>query len=92
MVKGAEHGEGVSSVQCADGTAVHSSVVLDATGHTRQLIQFAEGKKFDPGYQGAYGITAKVGSWSTVPTFKGLAHALSAGLWALSSTRITRAS
>lgn len=60
-MKDAEHGEGVSSVQCEDGTAVRSSIVLDATGHTRKLIHFGKGKKFDPGFQGAYGITAKVG-------------------------------
>ena len=60
VVKGAEHKDGVSSVQCDDGMAVRSSIVLDATGHTRQLIQFGKGKKFDPGFQGAYGITAKV--------------------------------
>lgn len=61
VVKDAEHGEGTSSVLCEDGTAVRSSIVLDATGHTRKLIHFGKGKKFDPGFQGAYGITAKVG-------------------------------
>ena len=60
VVNGAEHAEGISSVQCEDGTAVRSSIVLDATGHTRKLIHFSKGKKFDPGFQGAYGITAKV--------------------------------
>lgn len=35
------------------------SLVLDATGHARKLVNYDQ--KFDPGYQGAYGITA--GAW-----------------------------
>jgi hypothetical protein len=38
--------------------AISGSLVLDATGHSRRLVQFD--KKFDPGYQGAYGIIAGV--------------------------------
>jgi hypothetical protein len=35
-------------------------MVLDATGHARKLVKFD--KKFDPGFQGAYGIIAEVES------------------------------
>ena len=34
------------------------ALVLDATGHSRRLVKFD--RKFDPGYQGAYGIVAEV--------------------------------
>jgi lycopene beta-cyclase len=58
-VEGAQHGEGSSTVSTAGGVALQGSMVLDATGHSRRLVQFD--KKFDPGYQGAYGITAGEG-------------------------------
>lgn len=57
-VEGAQHGEGSSTVSTAGGVQLQGSMVLDATGHSRRLVQFD--KKFDPGYQGAYGITAEV--------------------------------
>lgn len=40
--------------RCADGSDVIGTLVLDATGHARRLVEFD--KKFDPGYQGAYGM------------------------------------
>ena len=43
------HGRGASSVACADGSALAGTLVLDATGHARKLVQFDA--KFDPGYQ-----------------------------------------
>ena len=39
---------------------IRGSLVLDATGHSRRLVQYD--KKFDPGFQGAYGIVAEVRS------------------------------
>eukprot|EP00955_Chlamydomonas_euryale_P102007 365387-Chlamydomonas_euryale.AAC.14 len=36
--------------------ATPCSLVLDATGHKRKLVEFD--KEFNPGYQGAYGIIA----------------------------------
>lgn len=55
-VEGVRHGDGSSTVSTAEGVSLQGSLVLDATGHTRKLVQFD--KKFDPGYQGAYGIIA----------------------------------
>lgn len=51
---------GKSEVVCSDSgkTRVYASLVLDATGHSRKLVQYD--KEFNPGYQGAYGITAEV--------------------------------
>jgi flavin-dependent dehydrogenase len=40
--------------------SVRGSLVLDATGHSRRLVEFD--RAFDPGYQGAYGIVAEVES------------------------------
>ena len=37
---------------------IDARVVLDATGHSRKLVQWDQ--PFDPGYQGAYGIAATV--------------------------------
>ncbi|GLI71151.1 hypothetical protein VaNZ11_016251 [Volvox africanus] len=59
-VAGCSHGEGSSEVQLADGRKIRGSLVLDATGHSRRLVQYD--KKFDPGFQGAYGIMAEVES------------------------------
>ncbi|KAL6745345.1 lycopene beta cyclase [Haematococcus lacustris] len=59
-VEGVNHGEGRSAVSLADGRSIRGSLVLDATGHVRKLIKFDQ--KFDPGYQGAYGIVAEVES------------------------------
>jgi lycopene beta-cyclase len=56
-VDSVSHGEGQSTVKLQDSDAtVSGTLVLDATGHSRRLVQFD--KKFDPGYQGAYGIIA----------------------------------
>jgi lycopene beta-cyclase len=57
-VDSVSHGDGQSTVllEGAEGVTVSGSLVLDATGHSRRLVQFD--KKFDPGYQGAYGIVA----------------------------------
>ncbi|EFJ41647.1 hypothetical protein VOLCADRAFT_107605 [Volvox carteri f. nagariensis] len=59
-VSGCCHGEGSSEVQLADGRKIRGSLVLDATGHSRRLVEYD--KKFDPGFQGAYGIVAEVES------------------------------
>jgi lycopene beta-cyclase len=44
------------------GRQIQGSLVLDATGHRRQLVKFDQ--DFDPGYQGAYGIIAG-GAWGS---------------------------
>jgi len=43
------HGDGASAVACADGSRLTATMVLDATGHARKLVEFDA--KFDPGYQ-----------------------------------------
>jgi hypothetical protein len=56
-VDSVSHGDGQSTVKLQDSdSSVSGTLVLDATGHSRRLVQFD--KKFDPGYQGAYGIIA----------------------------------
>ncbi|KAK9845376.1 hypothetical protein WJX81_004833 [Elliptochloris bilobata] len=57
-VEGVVHGSGASELCCADGVRVPAAMVLDATGHSRKLVQFDA--PFDPGYQGAYGILVEV--------------------------------
>lgn len=59
-VEGVSHAGGRSTVATAGGAKVAGSMVLDATGHSRRLVEFDQ--KFDPGYQGAYGIIAEVES------------------------------
>lgn len=58
QVKHVTHSKDRSFVQCDDGTMVEAAVVLDATGHSRRLVQYD--KPFNPGYQIAYGIVAEV--------------------------------
>mmetsp|Transcript_5967 Transcript_5967/g.21840 ORF Transcript_5967/g.21840 Transcript_5967/m.21840 type:complete len:548 (+) Transcript_5967:236-1879(+) len=60
VVEGIEHGEKSSTVTCAGGRKVFSKCVLDATGHSRRLVEFE--RDFTPGYQAAYGIMAEVES------------------------------
>jgi lycopene beta-cyclase len=59
-----QHADGQSTVfiQGQEGQQISGSLVLDATGHSRRLVEFD--KKFDPGYQGAYGIIAGAGCFS----------------------------
>lgn len=59
-VAGCSHGSGSSAVELGDGRKIRGSLVLDATGHARRLVQYD--KTFDPGFQGAYGIVAEVES------------------------------
>lgn len=59
-VTGVAHGQGSSTLQCSDSVTIAGSMVLDATGHSRCLVEYD--KPFDPGYQGAYGITVEVES------------------------------
>lgn len=59
-VNSVTHSDGASSISCADGTAISGTAVLDATGHALKLVEFDA--KFDPGYQGAYGIMCEVES------------------------------
>ena len=54
------HAGGRSAVLASDGTALDGAMVLDATGHVRKLVTFDA--PFEPGYQGAYGILARVES------------------------------
>eukprot|EP00898_Chlorokybus_atmophyticus_P008232 jgi/Chlat1/840/Chrsp104S01287 len=54
------HSEGSSDITCSDGTVLRTIAVLDATGHSRRLVEFDE--PFDPGFQAAYGIMAEVES------------------------------
>ena len=55
-----QHAVGSSTLTCSDGSQLHSSFVLDCTGHARKLVTFDE--KFDPGYQAAYGMMIEVDS------------------------------
>ena len=57
-VDSASHGNGASTVKLADGRQIKGSLVLDATGHSRKLVEYD--KEFNPGFQGAYGIIAGV--------------------------------
>lgn len=59
-VESTTHGGGSSAVQLDGGREIRGTLVLDATGHSRRLVKYD--KKFDPGYQGAYGIIAEVES------------------------------
>lgn len=59
-VEGVTHAAGRSSVATGSGAVLRGALVLDATGHSRRLVEFD--RKFDPGYQGAYGIIAEVES------------------------------
>lgn len=54
------HGGGQSTLHCSEGVDLVGSLVADATGYSRALVQFD--KEFNPGYQGAYGIVAEVES------------------------------
>ncbi len=60
---GVRHGSGASTVSLGGGLGeVSGSLVLDATGHQRVLVEYD--RTFDPGYQGAYGIIAGVATVS----------------------------
>ncbi|XP_077218896.1 lycopene cyclase [Tasmannia lanceolata] len=52
------HEESKSLLICNDGITVQATVVLDATGFSRALVQYD--KPYNPGYQVAYGILAEV--------------------------------
>lgn len=52
------HEETKSLLICNDGVTVQATVVLDATGFSRSLVQYD--KPYNPGYQVAYGIVAEV--------------------------------
>lgn len=54
----AVHNDASSLLICDDGVAVPATVVLDATGFSRCLVQYD--KPYNPGYQVAYGILAEV--------------------------------
>lgn len=59
-VKDSEVMDEVTAVVCDDGCVVKGTFAVDATGHSKALIKY-DGK-YDPGYQGAYGITVNVES------------------------------
>ncbi|XP_073002070.1 lycopene beta cyclase, chloroplastic/chromoplastic [Typha latifolia] len=52
------HEELKSFIICNDGVTIQATVVLDATGFSRCLVQYD--KPYNPGYQVAYGILAEV--------------------------------
>lgn len=52
------HEETKSYIICNDGVTIQATVVLDATGFSRCLVQYD--KPYNPGYQVAYGILAEV--------------------------------
>ncbi|KAE8711050.1 Lycopene beta cyclase [Hibiscus syriacus] len=52
------HEESKSMLICNDGATVQATVLLDATGFSRCLVQYE--KPYNPGYQVAYGILAEV--------------------------------
>ncbi|KAH9608194.1 hypothetical protein KSS87_015779 [Heliosperma pusillum] len=52
------HEESKSLLICNDGVTIQATVVLDATGFSRCLVQYD--KPYNPGYQVAYGIVAEV--------------------------------
>ncbi|XP_009793443.1 lycopene beta cyclase, chloroplastic-like [Nicotiana tabacum] len=52
------HEEAKSMLICNDGVTIQATVVLDATGFSRCLVQYD--KPYNPGYQVAYGILAEV--------------------------------
>lgn len=52
------HEESKSLLICNDGVTIQATVVLDATGFSRSLVQYD--KPYNPGYQVAYGIVAEV--------------------------------
>jgi lycopene beta-cyclase len=57
-VDACQHEDGHSILKCQDGTQIKATIVVDATGHSRRLVEFDQ--EFDPGYQIAYGIMAGV--------------------------------
>lgn len=57
---GIEHREEISVVRCSNNMELRASLVVDAAGFSRTLVEFD--KEFDPGYQGAYGVVAEVES------------------------------
>lgn len=52
------HEDAKSLLICNDGVTIQATVVLDATGFSRCLVQYD--KPYNPGYQVAYGILAEV--------------------------------
>jgi len=50
-----------SVITCSDGRQVSGTFVVDATGHSKALVKY-DTARYDPGYQGAYGITVTVKS------------------------------
>ncbi|GKV41708.1 hypothetical protein SLEP1_g49206 [Rubroshorea leprosula] len=52
------HEESKSLLICSDGVTIEATLVLDATGFSRCLVQYD--KPYNPGYQVAYGILAEV--------------------------------
>ena len=59
-VNGIKTMDGKSILECEQGVGITGSLALDATGHSRRLVEYDQ--PFDPGYQGAYGITVEVES------------------------------
>ncbi|XP_042478950.1 lycopene beta cyclase, chloroplastic/chromoplastic-like [Macadamia integrifolia] len=52
------HEKSNSRLICSNGVTVHATIVLDATGFSRCLVQYD--KPYNPGFQVAYGILAEV--------------------------------
>ena len=49
-VESATHSGGQSEIRCSNGTNLVGSLVVDATGHSRKLVEYD--KAFNPGKQG----------------------------------------
>jgi lycopene beta-cyclase len=59
-VKTSEVMNDATVIVCNDGKRFKGTFAVDATGHSKALVKY-DGK-YDPGYQGAYGITINVES------------------------------
>lgn len=59
-VDSVQHGDGLSTITVDLNRQVTARFVVDATGHSRRLVKYDQ--PFNPGYQGAYGITVEVES------------------------------
>jgi hypothetical protein len=62
QAQGVSHGEGKSTVQLDGGVSVSGSLVADATGHSRKLVEFD--KAFNPGEHGKVALGK---SYTAVP-------------------------
>lgn len=57
-----EHSSETSVVHCGNDVELRASLVLDAAGFSKTLVEYAGDKSYSPGYQGAYGVMVEVES------------------------------